>query len=143
MEIPKKIKDEIWDYCHINDIPNIDEFMLKMISQGFTVEKYGAAPAAKERVVEKIIEKEIEKIIEVPVEKIVEKIVEREVLITNDEAFTELTDKIAELELKLINTSSELNSEYAEKLKEKEDKITLLTNLLDIEKKKKRDIYGE
>ena len=127
MEIPKKIKDEIWDYCHINDIPNIDEFMLKMISQGFTVEKYGAAPAAKERVVEKIIEK----------------IVEREVLITNDEAFTELTDKIAELELKLINTSSELNSEYAEKLKEKEDKITLLTNLLDIEKKKKRDIYGE
>ena len=37
MEIPKKVKDEIWDYCRINDIPNIDEFILKMVSQGFTV----------------------------------------------------------------------------------------------------------
>jgi ParB family transcriptional regulator, chromosome partitioning protein len=143
MEIPKKIKDEIWDYCRVNDISNIDEFILKMISQGFTVEKYGAAPTAKERIVEKIVEKEIEKIIEVPVEKVIEKIVEKEVLITNDEAFSELTNKISELESKLINLGSELNSECEEKLKEREDKITLLTNLLDIEKRKKRDIYGE
>jgi ParB family transcriptional regulator, chromosome partitioning protein len=143
MEIPKKIKDEIWDYCRVNDISNIDEFILKMISQGFTVEKYGAAPTAKERIVEKIVEKEIEKIIEVPVEKVIEKIVEKELLITNDEAFSELTNKISELESKLINLGSELNSECEEKLKEREDKITLLTNLLDIEKRKKRDIYGE
>lgn len=143
MEIPKKIKDEIWDYCRINDIPNIDEFILKMISQGFTVEKYGAAPTAKERIVEKIVEKEVEKIVEVPVEKIVEKIVEKEVLITNDEAFSELTNKITELELKLSNVTSELSLECEGKLKEKDEKITLLTNLLDIEKRKKRDIYGE
>jgi hypothetical protein len=36
-----------------------------------------------------------------------------------------------------------IKSEYEIKLKEKDEKITLLTNLLDIEKRKKRDIYGE
>ncbi len=143
MEIPKRIKDEIWEYCRLNDIPNIDEFILKMISQGFTVEKYGAAPSAKEKIVEKIVEKEIEKIVEVPVEKIVEKIVEKEVLVADDKAFSELTNKISELEVKLANKDSDINSEYELKLKEKDDKITLLTNLLDIEKRKKRDIYGE
>lgn len=67
MEIPKKINDEIWDYCRANKISNIDEFMLKLLTQGFSSEKYGATPATT---------KIIEKTIEVPVEKIVEKIVE-------------------------------------------------------------------
>ena len=150
MEIPKKIKDEIWEYCRANDIPNIDDFTLKMISQGFTVEKYGAAPTAKEKIVEKIIEKEIEKIVEVPVEKIVEKIVEKEVYVTDDNAHSELTKKIKELEDKLEsskgnipNEIKKIHEEYESKLKEKDDKISLLTNLLDVEKRKKRDIYGE
>lgn len=143
MGIPKKIYNDIVEYCRLNDIPNIDEFILKMISQGFTVEKYGAAPSAKEKIVEKVVEKEIEKIVEVPVEKIVEKIVEKEILIADGEAFSELTNKISELESKLATKDSEINSEYELKLKEKDDKITLLTNLLDIEKRKKRDIYGE
>ena len=38
---------------------------MKCLQQGFTVEKYGAAPSAPEKVIEKIVE--------VPVEKIVEK----------------------------------------------------------------------
>ena len=79
MEIPKKIKNEIIDYCRLNNISNVDEFTLKMISQGYTVEKYGAAPAAKEKIVEVQVEKIIEKIVEVPVDKIVEKIVEKKV----------------------------------------------------------------
>lgn len=150
MEIPKKIKAEIWEYCRANDIPNIDEFTLKMISQGFTVEKYGAAPTAKEKIVEKIVDKVIEKIVEVPVEKIVEKIVEKEIYITDDNVHTELTNKITELESKLEynknNVPDEiknLREECETKLKEREDKISLLTNLLDLEKRKKRDIYGE
>lgn len=73
MEIPKILKDEIWDFCRVNNIPNIDEFVIKLVKQGFTIEKYGATPET--RVKEKIVEK----IVEVPVEKIVEKIV------TNDE----------------------------------------------------------
>jgi len=153
MEIPKKFKDEIWDYCRINDIPNIDDFILKMVSQGFTVEKYGAAPAANEKIVEKKIEvpveKIVEKVIEVPVEKIIEKVVEKEIYVTDDEEFKKLTNKIEELETKLKNRSESsveienIKSEYEVKLKEKDDKISLLTNLLDIEKRKKRDIYGE
>lgn len=67
MEIPKSIKDEIWDYCRANNIPNIDTFMVKILKQGFTSEKYGPIP---------IQQQVIEKIIEVPVEKIVEKVVE-------------------------------------------------------------------
>lgn len=150
MEIPKKIKDEIWEYCRANDIPNIDDFILKMISQGFTVEKYGAAPTAKEKIVEKIVEKEIEKIVEVPVEKIIEKVVEKEVYITDDNAHSELTNKIIELENKLEDNKNnvpdeikKIHEEYESKIKDKDEKISLLTNLLDIEKRKKRDIYGE
>jgi hypothetical protein len=150
MEIPKKIKDEIWEYCRANDIPNIDDFTLKMISQGFTVEKYGAAPTAKEKIVEKIVDKVVEKIVEVPVEKIVEKIVEKEVYVSDDNAHTELTNKIKELESKLEDNKNNVPDEiknlregYESKLKERDDKISLLTNLLDIEKRKKRDIYGE
>ncbi len=150
MEIPKKIKDEIWEYCRANDIPNIDDFTLKMISQGFTVEKYGAAPTAKEKIVEKIVDKVVEKIVEVPVEKIVEKIVEKEVYVSDDNAHTELTNKIKELESKLEDNKNNVPDEiknlregYELKLKERDDKIALLTNLLDIEKRKKRDIYGE
>ena len=143
MEIPKKIKDEIWEYCRVNDISNIDEFTLKMITQGFTVEKYGAAPTAKEKIVEKIVEKEVEKIVEVPVEKIVEKLVEKEVFVTDENAHSQLTNKIKELETELETKSEEVKIQYEEIIKEKDDKIALLTNLLDIEKRKKRDIYGE
>lgn len=150
MEIPKKIKDEIWDYCRINDIPNIDDFILKMVSQGFTIEKYGAAPTAKEKIVEKIVEKEVEKIVEVPVEKIVEVIVEKEVYVTDDNAHSELTNKIIELENRLEDSKNnvpdeikKIHEEYETILKERDEKISLLTNLLDIEKRKKRDIYGE
>ena len=35
MEIPKKIKDELYDYCRLNDILNIEEFIIKMVKQGF------------------------------------------------------------------------------------------------------------
>lgn len=44
MEIPKKLKDDIWDYCRANDITDIEGFTIKMIKDGFTVEKYGYKP---------------------------------------------------------------------------------------------------
>ena len=143
IELPKKIKDELYDYCKLNNITNIDEFILKIVTQGFVVEKYGAAPTSKEKIIEVQVEKIIEKIVEVPVDKIIEKIVEKEVYITDDSQYTELTNKILELENKLNESNNELSSECENKLKEKDDKITLLTNLLEVEKRKKRDIYGE
>ena len=85
MKIPKKLKKEIKDYCVLNNITDIETFMLDAVKQGFNIEKYGNAPfdlskppEIVEKEVEKIVEiiKEVEKIIEVPVEKIVEKEVE-------------------------------------------------------------------
>jgi hypothetical protein len=154
MEIPKKIKEEIWDYCRINDIPNIDEFILKMVSQGFTVEKYGAAPTPREKIIEKVVEK----IVEVPVEKIVEvhveveKIVEKEVYISDNEEILKLTEKISELDETIINNSKTYSENYKTleethktQLESKDEIITQLTNQLETEKKKaiRRDIYGE
>jgi hypothetical protein len=142
MEIPKKFKDEIWEYCRLNDIPNIDEFILKMITQGFTVERYGAAPTARERIVEKVVEK----IVEVPVDKIVEKIVEvtveKEVYITDDSHTKKLTDEIERLQkLKEINDLDQANSH--EEMLGWIEKVKNLEKELQEEKNKKRDIYGE
>ena len=109
MEIPKGLNDEIWDYCRLNNITNINEFIVKLVRQGFTGEKFGATPLTRERVVEKIVE--------VPVEKIIEK----EVYITNDVEVINLTQKITDLS----------------------NELTRVTAELDMEKKKKKDIYGE
>lgn len=119
MELPKNIKDEIWEYCRINDITSIDDFIIKMVKQGFTSEKYGAVPWEKEPEVKEVeIIKEVEKIIEkvVPVEiiKEVEKIVEKEVFISDDEANMELKKLISKLEdevTQLKNDYEVLNSE--------------------------------
>jgi len=44
VEIPTKLKEEIIQYCKSNDIENVDRFILKMLKQGFNVEKYGMLP---------------------------------------------------------------------------------------------------
>ena len=131
MDIPKKLQDEIWDYCRANNISNIDEFTNKMLVNGFNVEKYGNAPFAQNiepEVIEKEVIKEVEKIVEkevireVPVDVIkeVEKIVEKEIYVTDDETITDLTHKIRdleeklELEIKTSNSQVEINKELAE-----------------------------
>ena len=110
MELPKELNNEIWDYCRVNNITSIDNFIVKLVKQGFTVEKFGATPATTN-------EKIVEKIVEIPVEKIVEK----EVYITDDNQVKELTEKISKLTNDLADVS----------------------NQLELEKKKKKDIYGE
>jgi len=143
MEIPKILKDEIWDFCRLNNIPNIEEFTIKMLKQGFTVEKYGATPVVRET----IVEKEVEKIVEVEVEKIVEKIVEvpveKEVYVTNDAETKKMANEIDRLQsvvslqsLTIENSEKQikqLNSDLSEAKKQLEEEKT----------KKRRDIYGE
>lgn len=164
MELPKKLTDEIWDYCRLNGITDIDSFTIKMVTQGFTVEKYGATPS------ERIIETTVEKIVEVPVEKIVEvvkeieKIVEKEVYVTDNEAFKKLTDEIKDQD-KTISYLREAMDGYLKQggaqmteltqlkktSKEELDKANLRINELikelEFEKSKsketKKDIYGE
>jgi hypothetical protein len=166
MELPKQVKDEIWEYCRVNDIPNIDEFVIKMLKQGFTSEKFGSTPWDKPaEIVEKEIIKEVtvEVIKEVPVEvtKEVEVIVEKEVFVTDDEANKELQTKIKDLEgnikkLKetketIIKESSERGVKISElnlEISDLTSKISQLKEELEAEKAKPKqeedkDIYGE
>lgn len=117
--ISQKLKDEIWDYCRMNDITDVNGFIQRMVQQGYNIEKYGTAPidlTPEVKEVEKIVEvevikevvkevpveviKEVEVIREVPVEVIkeIEKVVEKEVYVTDDVANKELQNKIGELE---------------------------------------------
>jgi hypothetical protein len=171
MEIPKKLKDEIWEYCRLNDISNIDEFIIKMIRQGYTVEKFGSSPMGSieikevEKIVEIPVEKIVEKIVEIPIEKIVEK----EIFLTDDEQLKNLTDKISQLnkeieeERQIFSTkTSEMENnfqkeknndikEYNLKISDLNNKISQLENeinkiteeLVKEKKKTKNDIYDE
>ena len=67
-EIPKQLKDEIREYCRLNNITNVDDFTITLLQQGFTAKKYGATPWNKESEVKEVIK-----------EVIVEKVVTREI----------------------------------------------------------------
>ena len=123
MELPKNIKDDIWDFCRLNNITDLDSFVLKLVQIGFNIEKYGNAPySVKPEVIEKIVEKEVIK----------EIVIEKEVKISDDVQINELLNKISKL-------SSELQL--------KDDEITRLRLELEEEKskikKEDKDIYGE
>jgi len=157
MEIPKNLKDEIWEYCRLNDISNIDEFIIKMIRQGYTIEKFGSTPLGGNEV------KEIEKIVEVIKEVPVEKIIEKEIFITDDIQITELTNKLTQLEeeKRIFSTKTTeigtIRQEFSTKMKEMEnifhDKLSLKDNELEklkseLESEKKKiknetDLYGD
>lgn len=154
MELPKKITDDIWEYCRLNSITDITAFTIKMVQQGFTVEKYGATPS--ERVVEKIVEK----IVEVEVIKEVEKIVEVEKEVIKEIRITD-NEETNKLLLELEKVKSEVNEQLKHNLDinnlknkletENGDLNKLITKLegeLATEKNKpkvetKKDIYGE
>lgn len=123
MEIPKDLKDQIWEYCRLNDITDLNAFMLKSLQQGFNVIKYGPTPFTIEQKEPEIIEKEvikevevevikeIEKIVEVPVEVIkeVEKIVE--VTVTDNELIDKLQEELENIKSKLTTSLDEKNVE--------------------------------
>jgi hypothetical protein len=137
LEISKQLKDEIWDYCRANNITNIDEFTMKILRQGFTVEKFGATPQTVEKVVEKVVEVPVEKIVEKIVEVKVEVPVEKEVYITDNSNNEELANKIKDLEAE--------RNKYKEESKDFEQKWndTLEKLREELKKKNKRDLYGE
>ncbi len=137
LEVSKELKDEIWDYCRANNITNIDEFTMKILKQGFTVEKFGATPQTVEKVVEKVVEVPVEKIVEKVVEKIVEVPVEKEVYITDNSAINELVSKIKELETERDNYKIKAN-DFEEKWKDVVEQLKT-----ELKKKNKRDFYGE
>lgn len=153
MEIPKELNDEIWEYCRINNITDINGFIIKLVKQGFTIQKYGATPYAidngpKEVEVIKVVKEEVIK--EVPVEVI------KEVYISNNKEVNEMASVIEELKLGLSNEVKNY-MDYVEQtkidFKEYSDKVLRLDNeLLGIKKeleierakpKLKESIYQE
>ena len=91
MELPKDLKDKIWNYCRLNDITDLNGFMVKTLKKGFDIEVYGLLGETLNEgekhlktggEQEKWVEKEVivEKRVEIPVEVIKEVIVEKEII---------------------------------------------------------------
>ncbi|MDB4326321.1 DUF3450 domain-containing protein [bacterium] len=138
MKIPKKLKDEIWEYCRLNDITDIDAFILKSTQQGFNIEKYGTTPfkiGGEPEVIEKEVVKvitattEVEIIKEVPVEieviKEVEKIVE--VTVTDNELIDKLDLEKNQLNKKIKGLNEEIKV-LEKNIKEEKEKVDELSN---------------
>lgn len=140
MDLPEELLTDIKSYCVANNITDIDGYIIKISRQGHTMEKFGATPILKEKIVEKIVEVPVEKIVDKIIEKIIEIPVEKEVFITNDEEQKKLINKIEELESK-IKLIEEIK---AKEILELSSKLDETNKLVEIEKaKKQRDIYNE
>ena len=132
MKIPKKLKDEIWEYCRLNDITDIDAFILKSTQQGFNIEKYGTTPFKVGDKGPKVIEKEVVKVVtatteveiikEIPIEIEVIKEVEKIVKVTVSD--NELIDNLNEEK----NLLSEKIKQLEESLKKEKERVEELSN---------------
>jgi len=122
------------DYCQLNEIEDIDNFIIKCAKDGLTLDKYGIAPfLPKSQIQEVPVEKEIikEVIKEIPVEKevIIEKIVTKEIDNTELlETLEEYKKTIEEKENKIEQLSLELIGEQ-NKIKEQEDILEHFKNV--------------
>ena len=154
IKLPIELEEDINSYCKANNITDIDSYVTRIFKSAQTIEKYGATPMTKERIVEKIVEKIVEVDKNIYVDVPVEKIVEKEIYISDDSKTIELTNKITSLEYEAIR----IKKEHDNNIEILENKNTSLTNtleqlkkeldetkvLLEEEKNKKRkDIYGE
>ena len=77
MTLSPELELEIVNYCTANNIKDIDAFKIKMLKQGFTIEKYGSIPfqSKEKKVVEekKDVEVKEPEITGVTEEKIIKK----------------------------------------------------------------------
>jgi len=124
MELPKDLKDKVWNYCRLNDITDVNGFIIKTIKKGLDVEVYGflgktlneGEKDLKTGIVgEKQVEIEVirEIRVEVPVEVIkeVEKIVTKIEYISDKTTENELGEKITKLEENIFHLNNELDKE--------------------------------
>lgn len=147
MTIPKNIKDDINQYCKLNNIENVESFIIKVLKSGFDIEKYGLLNDTTPKIIEKEIEKivyrdikkevpvveyvEVEIIKEIPIEIIKEIIVEKEIPVENGVIKEVIVEKEVIIENKekqkaLESTIQKLRNE----LNEKSKKIVELENVL-------------
>lgn len=65
LEIPPALLKDIMVYCEANSIAEVNKFIVKMLRQGFTTEKFGRVPQFENkepRVIPEVPVKEIEPI---------------------------------------------------------------------------------
>jgi|694.fasta_scaffold00011_113 hypothetical protein len=60
-QLPEKLKYDITEYCRVNNIQDTNSFILKLIRQAFTTEKFGSVPEIfrKKNEVEIVVEETI------------------------------------------------------------------------------------
>ena len=138
MELPKDLKDKVWNYCRLNDITDVNGFIIKTLKKGLDVEVYGLlgktlnegekdlkTGGIEEKRVEIEVIREIR--VEVPVEVIkevpVDRVVEKIIYTTDDIQINELGGKIAELEQEISTKITEIGrirEEFSTKTTENE-----------------------
>ena len=127
VSINKDLQKEFTLYCELNEIEDIDNFIVKCSKDGLTLDKYGVAPfLPKSQIQEVPVEKEIVKevIKEIPVEKevIVEKIITKEV------KDIQLIEELEKLRGELLE-SRQLIDEQQNKIKEQDDVLEHFKNV--------------
>ena len=127
IEINKKLQKDFDDYCKLNEVENVPNFIVKCAKDGLTLDKYGVAPfLPKSQIQEVPVEREIikEVIKEIPVEKevIVEKIITKEVKDTH------LIEELEKLKLELVEAKTLIN-EQNNKIKEQDDVLEHFKNV--------------
>ncbi len=139
--IKDNLLNDIKLYCQSNNIDDVSKLVNKMLTRGFSIEKFGETPKkaeSKPKVIEKIVEKEIIK--EVPVE--IEKIVEKEVFISDDKTITKLQNDLNSVESSLKGQISNLENKIKQLKNEKAELISKYENIIK-ELKNNKDLYGE
>ena len=127
IEINKTLQKDFDDYCKLNEIENVSDFIVKCAKDGLTLDKYGVAPfLPKSQIQEVPVEREIikEVIKEIPVEKeiIVEKIITKEVKDKH------LIEELEKLKLELVKAKTLIN-EQNNKIKEQDDVLEHFKNV--------------
>lgn len=125
--INQTLSKDIESYCKLNNIEDIDKFMIKCLKRGFDSEKFGLLNADEQPVREIEVIKEVEVIKEIPVEKVVTKYKK------DDKKIKELEEKIKKLEEKEVFSTDDKAKKLSETLqvlrKENSDKITQINDL--------------
>ena len=123
----KQLLKEFNDYCKLNEIEDVNDFITKCTKDGLVLDKYGVAPFLPKSQIQEIpVEKEVVKevIKEIPVEKevIIEKIITKEV------KDTQLIEELEKLRGELIE-SRQLIDKKNNKIKEQDDILEHFKNV--------------
>jgi predicted RNase H-like nuclease (RuvC/YqgF family) len=128
-----KTTEAVTQFCNLNNIENIDEFIYKCFQEGFNIRKYGllgktlnegekdlkTGAIEEQQVIKEVI---VEKVVikEVPVEVVVEKIIKT----VDDTQVNELLLKIQQLEQEISTKTTEIGiikQEFSTKTEEREN----------------------